>query len=517
MMINNEAFLNKLQDIAIRVFNIEFLVVLFLSLLAITLSLYGLAYLVEKKANRKVKNEKRNENKGEDEVNPSFELTQSTTTFQDIAGYDYVKEELVEIIDQLSNPRKYEAIGANMIKGGILYGPPGTGKTLFAKAVAGECGMSFISTSGSDFVDQFVGQGANRARELFNLARENQPCIIFIDEIDAIGNTRSGSFQSREYDNTVNALLVELQGFRNDEEIFVFGATNQMDHLDPALIRAGRLEKKIKVDLPNEKTRLHILQFLTTQGNRRFSNNIKLSAISKLTYQFSPAQLEQLVNEAVLLAARDNKREATQKYLIRALDKISNGITDKKIITEKERKIVAVHEAGHAVVTKYLKPHDIIQKITILPEGNSLGKVVKSYNHEPSLMTKEEFESEVKILLAGRAAEEVFYGSVTNGAEQDLKVATTIVNNMLTKYGMLNQLCTIEGEGDYHAINEVLATYYKEVCLLLKKELREQVVLTTKCLLRKETLTTKDFDIIYNYPKEKRKQEEQNELQQQLA
>jgi cell division protease FtsH len=422
----------------------------------------------------------------------NFEISHSDVTLNDIADYDYVKQELQEILDQLKDPEKYEKLGA------ILHGPPGTGKTFFAKAIAGEAGVPFISANGPDFVNEYVGHGAKTVRELFTLAKQNAPCIIFIDEIDALASERSGDSNTKEYDNTVNALLVELQGFKSEDHIVVIGATNKLDQLDKALIRPGRIDRKIEIGLPDQNARCKILAHLTTLNNRKFSKKCDFNALSSLTYNFSAAELESLVNEAILLTARKNENEVSDQTCLEAFDKVSLGIKSSKTLNKEDKEIVAYHEAGHAVMSLFLKPKDKIQKVTILPYGNSLGFVQKTSNADSYLQSKDNLIKEVCILLAGRVAEEIFCGNITSGAENDLKVATNIVKHMIFHYGMFDNLAYNENEINYTLINSELKKHYASVKSLIEKELNNKVSNIAKNLLDKEVLNGKELASLFN-------------------
>ncbi len=433
---------------------------------------------------------------GNSEKKGNFEITKSKVKFKDVAGYEYAKEELQEIVDQLKNPDKYKHLGAKMIKGAVLTGPPGTGKTFFARAVAGEVNVPFISTTGSDFVGEYVGTGANRVKELFDLARKNAPCIIFIDEIDALATKRTGQANTKEYDNAVNALLTEIQGFNSEEHIVVLAATNIPDQVDPAVMRSGRLDRKIEIGLPDLETRLHLLNHFTKLENRKFNKDCNIKNIASMTFNFSGADLENLINEAILLSARKGLSEVTDTELLAAFEKVSMGIKVRRNLSDDVKVTVAYHEAGHAVLAKFLKPTDVIQKVTILPYGNSLGLVQKTPATDEVLQPKESLIKEIQILLAGRVSEEVFRNEITSGAESDLKHATNILVNMNTRLGMFDSLSYREDGVDYSVIDKQLQQYYDEAKKLVSGQLRTKIDYVAKVLLKKEMLTGKELDTV---------------------
>ncbi|REK69245.1 ATP-dependent zinc metalloprotease FtsH [Paenibacillus paeoniae] len=362
-------------------------------------------------------------------------------TFEDVAGADEEKQELVEVVDFLKDPRKFNLVGARIPKGVLLVGPPGTGKTLLARAVAGEAGVPFFSISGSDFVEMFVGVGASRVRDLFENAKKNAPCIIFIDEIDAVGRQRGaglgGGHDERE--QTLNQLLVEMDGFGANEGIIIIAATNRADILDPALLRPGRFDRQITVDRPDVKGREAVLK--VHSRNKPFTDDVKLDVIAKRTTGFSGADLENLLNEAALLAARRNKKEINMVDIDDAIDRVIVG-TEKKsrVISDREKRIVAYHEAGHTVAGFFLEHADLVHKVTIIPRGRAGGYVIMLPKEDRMLVTKQELLDKVTGLLAGRVAEEVFIGEIGTGAYSDFKSATGIVRSMIMEYGMSDKL-----------------------------------------------------------------------------
>ena len=360
-----------------------------------------------------------------------------SVTFADVAGCDEEKEELVEIIDFLKNPRKYAEIGARIPKGVLLFGNPGTGKTLLAKAVAGEANVPFFSISGSDFVEMFVGVGASRVRDMFKTAKENAPCIIFIDEIDAVGRQRGagmgGGHDERE--QTLNQLLVEMDGFTPNLGIIVMAATNRPDVLDPALLRPGRFDRQITIGLPDVKGREAILK--VHARNKHLDSNVKLDEIAQRTPGFSGADIENLLNEAALLAARANRKVITTPDIDEAIDRVMMGPAKKsKKYTEKEKRLVAFHEAGHAVIGLKLENAAVVQKITIIPRGQAGGYNLMMPKEETYYETRTELLETITGYLGGRVAEELVFGDVTNGAYADFQSATRIARSMVTEYGM---------------------------------------------------------------------------------
>jgi len=357
--------------------------------------------------------------------------------FDKVAGLDEEKEEVAELIDFLKNPKKFQKLGARIPKGVLLVGPPGTGKTLLARAVAGEANVPFYYISGSDFVELFVGVGASRVRDMFKQAKHNAPCLIFIDEIDAVGRQRGsgigGGHDERE--QTLNQLLTEMDGFGANEGIIIIAATNRPDVLDPALLRPGRFDRQVTVNLPDIKGREEILK--VHAQNKTFAKNVKLSNIAKRTVGFSGADLENLLNEAALLAVRRNKNQITMAEIDEAHDRVLMGPAKKsKKYTEKEKQIVAYHEAGHAVIGLKLDGANEVQKITIVPRGAAGGYNLMLPKEETYLSTKKELLHTISGLLAGRVAEEKVFGEVTTGAHNDFEKATKIARAMVTEYGM---------------------------------------------------------------------------------
>src|SRR4051812_29529850 len=361
--------------------------------------------------------------------------------FKDVAGADEEKQELVEVVEFLKDPRKFAELGARIPKGVLLVGPPGTGKTLLARATAGEAGVPFFSISGSDFVEMFVGVGASRVRDLFETAKKNAPCIIFIDEIDAVGRQRGaglgGGHDERE--QTLNQLLVEMDGFGGNEGIIMIAATNRADILDPALLRPGRFDRQIRVDRPDVVGREAVLK--VHARNKPFEEHVNLKAIAQRTPGFSGADLENLLNEAALVAARRDKKKIDMTDIDEATDRVIAGPAKKsRVISAKERNIVAFHEAGHTVIGLILDDAEIVQKVTIVPRGQAGGYAVMLPKEDRYFMTKPELLDKITGLLGGRVAEDIVFGEVSTGAHNDFQRATGIARKMVTEFGMSDKL-----------------------------------------------------------------------------
>ncbi len=402
------------------------------------------------------------------------------TTFADVAGADEEKEELREIVDFLKAPKKFEELGARIPKGVLLVGPPGTGKTLLARAVAGEAGVPFFSISGSDFVEMYVGVGASRVRDLFDQAKKNSPCIIFIDEIDAVGRQRGaglgGGHDERE--QTLNQLLVEMDGFGANEGVIMIAATNRPDILDPALMRPGRFDRQIVVNYPDLKGREAILK-VHSRG-KPIAPDVELLTIAKSTAGFTGADLENLLNEAALLSARKNLRSITMEEIEEATIKVVMG-TEKRshVITDKDKKLTAYHEAGHAVVTYYCPTHDPVHQISVIPRGMAGGYTMSLPAEDRSYRSKTEMLEDIQVLLGGRVAEALVLEDISTGASNDIERASDIARKMVTKYGMSAALGPImfgesESEGVFlgrdfgHARN-----YSEEVASQIDHEIRD--------------------------------------------
>ena len=399
--------------------------------------------------------------------------------FTDVAGLKEEKEEVQELIDFLKNPKKFQKLGARIPKGVLLVGPPGTGKTLLAKAVAGEANVPFYYISGSDFVELFVGIGASRVRDMFKQAKQSAPCLIFIDEIDAVGRQRGtglgGGHDERE--QTLNQLLTEMDGFGVNEGIIIIAATNRPDVLDPALLRPGRFDRQVTVSLPDAKEREEILG--VHAKNKTFDDEVNLKNVSQRTPGFSGADLENLLNEAALLAVRRDKKAITMEEIDEATDRVLLGPAKKsRVITEKEKRLVAIHEAGHAVIGLKLQDAQEVHKITIIPRGVAGGYTMMLPKEEKmAIMTKEELVSQITGLLGGRASEENFIGEITTGASDDLKRATKIARNMVTKYGM-SELGLVQLEHEQEGVflgrdYTKSKDYSDQVALEVDKEVRK--------------------------------------------
>jgi len=362
-------------------------------------------------------------------------------TFADVAGVKEAKEELVEIVDFLKNPKKFLDIGAQIPKGLILMGAPGTGKTLLAKAVAGEAGVPFFSISGSEFVEMFVGVGASRVRDLFKMAKQSAPAIIFIDEIDAVGRVRGSGMGggNDEREQTLNQILVEMDGFEPNEKVIVIAATNRPDVLDPALLRTGRFDRRVVVDLPDRKDREEILKIHSRK--KPFAEDVNLVVIAERTPGFSGADLYSLMNEGAILAAREDRQKVSQYDLIRSIEKVMLGPERKShILSKKEKEITAYHEVGHALVSSVLEHSDPVHKISIISRGRAAGYTLKLPLTERKLHNKKEFLDDIAMTLGGYAAEKLIFGDITTGPSNDLQVATAMARNMVMKYGMSDEI-----------------------------------------------------------------------------
>ncbi len=371
-------------------------------------------------------------------------------TFKDVAGAKEAKEELAEIVDFLRNPKKFLDIGARIPKGILLMGAPGTGKTLLARAVAGEAGVAFFSISGSEFVEMFVGVGASRVRDLFMLAKKTAPAIIFVDEIDAVGRVRGvgagGGNDERE--QTLNQILVEMDGFEPNEKVIVMAATNRPDVLDPALLRPGRFDRRVTLDLPDRSDREEILKVHSTK--KPFAEDVNLSVIAERTPGFSGADLFSLMNEGAILAARENRTKVSQYDLIRSIEKVMLGPERKShILSKKEKEITAYHEAGHAVLASLLPYADPVHKISIISRGSAAGYVLKLPLEDRKLQSKKEFLDDIAMSLGGYVTEKMMFDDLTTGPSNDLQVSTALARNMVTKYGMSDMLgpIALEGQG----------------------------------------------------------------------
>ncbi|WP_422447742.1 ATP-dependent zinc metalloprotease FtsH [Thermoanaerobacterium sp. DL9XJH110] len=421
-------------------------------------------------------------------------------TFKDVAGVDEAKEELQEIVEFLKHPKKFVEIGARIPKGVLLVGPPGTGKTLLARAVAGEAGVPFFSISGSDFVEMFVGVGAARVRDLFEQAKKNAPCIVFIDEIDAVGRQRGaglgGGHDERE--QTLNQLLVEMDGFGVNEGIIILAATNRPDILDPALLRPGRFDREVVVDRPDVKGREEILK--VHARNKPLAENVDLSVLARRTPGFTGADLENLMNEAALLSARRNKKKIEMPELEEAITRVVAGPEKKsRIMTERERRLVAYHEAGHAVVAQLLPHVDPVHEVSIVPRGRAGGYTMILPKEDRFFMGKSELLDQVTHLLGGRASEELVLNEVSTGAYNDLERATEIARRMVMEYGMSEAIgpMTLGHKQEEVFLGRDLArgrNYSEEVAASIDKEVRNII---DKCYQKAKTLLSENINKLH--------------------
>ena len=445
-------------------------------------------------------------------------------TFNDVAGADEEKEELQEIVEFLRDPQRFTALGARIPKGVLLVGPPGTGKTLIAKAVAGEAGVHFLSISGSDFVELYVGVGASRVRDLFDQAKKEAPAIVFIDEIDAVGRQRGaglgGGHDERE--QTLNQLLVEMDGFASNEGVIVMAATNRQDILDPALLRPGRFDRQIYVGLPDIKGREEILKVHARK--KPLAEDVSLSDIAKATAGFTGADLESLLNEAALLAARGGQRFISMADLHEAMMKVIAGPEKKsRVVTPHAKRLTAYHEAGHAVVIHELETQDPVHQITIIPRGGAGGMTISLPQEDRSYMSRRELEEHIAVCLGGRVAEQLVLGDISTGASSDIQKASSIARNMVTKYGMSEKLGTIAytSESNEVFIGRTMAqsrSYSEEVAGLIDEEVksivdtayrrcedilsrrRSQLELTAQYLLAHEVMSGETFQKVFTDP-----------------
>ena len=442
-------------------------------------------------------------------------------TFEDVAGVDEEKEELQEIVEFLKNPKKFTDMGARIPKGVLLVGQPGTGKTLLAKAVAGEAGVPFFIISGSDFVEMFVGVGASRVRDLFEQAKRNSPCIIFIDEIDAVGRQRGaglgGGHDERE--QTLNQLLVEMDGFSANEGVIVLAATNRPDILDKALLRPGRFDRQIVVGAPDVKAREQILEVHSRK--KRLSDDVDLKVIAKNTSGFSGADLENVLNEAALLAARRDKQQIGMKEIEDAMVKVTMGPEKKtRVRNEHEKKLVAYHEAGHAVVSKFLPTQDPVHEISIVPRGMAGGYTMYRPTEDKSFISKTYMEETIVSLLGGRVAEALILDDISTGASNDIERATKMARSMVTVYGMSERLGTIMFDGDNgevflgrdlaqsktyseetaavidEEIKSIIDTAYDKAKKILSKNI-DKLHIVAGILLEKEKIDGDEFDKVF--------------------
>ena len=437
--------------------------------------------------------------------------------FDDVAGCDEEKQEMAEIIDYLKFPKKFERMGARIPKGILLFGHPGTGKTLLAKAVAGEANVPFYSISGSDFVEMFVGVGASRVRDMFKKAQQTAPCIIFIDEIDAVGRQRGAGFGGGhdEREQTLNQLLVEMDGMEDNTGIVVVAATNRPDVLDPALLRAGRFDRQITVSLPDRKGREAILQ--VHARNKHFASDINMDALAKRTPGFSGADLENVLNEAAILAVREDSNEISMKNIDEAIDRVMMGpAKTSRTYDDKEKKLVAYHESGHAIIGLFLDNAQVVQKVTIIPRGQAGGYNLMTPKDEKMMNTKNELLATITSYMGGRTAEEMFFDDVTTGASNDIERATNIAKDMVTLYGMsdlgpikynagsenvflgrdYNSPNNVSGEVAYEIdqeVRKIINTCHTKARQILEEH-KQQLIDIATALIEYETLTAEQID-----------------------
>lgn len=444
----------------------------------------------------------------------------SKVTFADVAGVDEVREELEEVVEFLKHPRKFAEIGAKIPKGVLLFGPPGTGKTLLARAVAGEAGVPFFSISGSDFVEMFVGVGASRVRDLFENAKKNAPCIVFIDEIDAVGRQRGaglgGGHDERE--QTLNQLLVEMDGFETNEGIIIIAATNRPDILDPALLRPGRFDRQITVDVPDVKGREEILKVHVK--NRPLADDVDLNVLARRTPGFTGADLQNLVNEAALLAARYGRKKIGMEELEASIERVIAGPEKKsRVISDYEKKLVAYHEAGHALMGHYLKHTDPLHKVSIIPRGRAGGYTLLLPKEDRRYMTKSQILDMVAMLLGGRVAEDIVLKEISTGAQNDLERASELVRKIITEYGMSEELgpLTFGRRQEQVFLGRDISrdrNYSEAVAFSIDKEARrimdesynrakqilmdnmDKLHLVAQTLMEKETLEANEFEVL---------------------
>ena len=400
--------------------------------------------------------------------------------FTDVAGAEEEKLELQEVVEFLKSPKKFRDVGARVPKGVLLVGPPGTGKTLFAKAVAGEAGVPFYSISGSDFVEMFVGVGASRVRDLFNQAKRTQPCIVFIDEIDAVGRKRGAGLGggNDEREQTLNQLLVQMDGFEENEAIVIMAATNRADVLDPALLRPGRFDRQIFVNLPDVKGREAI--FKVHARNKPLSSDIDFKNLARLTTGFSGADIENLLNEAAIIAARENRKIIQMNDILEGINKVIAGPQKRsRVVTEKDKRITAYHEAGHALVGRMLKNCDAVQEVSIIPRGMAAGYTISRPKTDDSHTTLSHLQDTIAMTMGGRAAEALIIRDITTGASMDIKQATSIARSMVTEWGMSPALSNVYYGGEQEVFigrdYQTQASYSDEIAAIIDTEIRKIV------------------------------------------
>ncbi len=433
-------------------------------------------------------------------------------SFDDVAGLDEEKNELIEIVDFLKRPEKYTKMGARVPKGVLLYGKPGTGKTLIAKAIAGEANVPFISMSGSEFIEMFAGLGASRVRKLFEKARKLAPCIVFIDEIDAIGSRRtSNSGAETENNQTLNQLLVEMDGFGSEETIIVLAATNRPEMLDKALLRPGRFDRQITIPTPDLKGRLEILKIHSK--DKKLADDVNLESIAEDTAGFTGAELENILNEAAIVATKSKHEEIENDDIEEAVKKVTVGLEKReRVISDKDKRLTAYHEAGHAVVSRYLPTQTNVKEVSIIPRGVAGGYTMYKSNEDKYYISKTEMQEKLIALLGGRAAERLVLDDISTGASNDIEVATQIARDMVTKYGMSDKLGPVDFQGKEpyemqmfgenigdkigEEVRMLIDTAYNDAIILLKQH-RDKLDKIAETLLQKEKINEQEFNQIF--------------------
>ena len=441
------------------------------------------------------------------------ETTKEKVKFDDVAGLDEEKQEMLEIVQFLKEPKKFNEMGAKVPKGVLLYGKPGTGKTLIAKAIAGEANVPFISMSGSEFIEMFAGLGASRVRKLFEKARKVAPCIVFIDEIDAIGSRRSsGSGAETENNQTLNQLLVEMDGFDTEETIIVLAATNRPEMLDTALLRPGRFDRQITINVPDKRGREEILKIHS--ANKKLAENVKLATIAEDTAGLTGAELANILNEAAILATINEHEVIEQEDIEEAFKKVTIGLQKaSRVYSEKDKKLTAYHESGHAIVSRYLETQEPVKEISIIPRGMAGGYTMNKTNEDKNYISKTEMEERLIVLMAGRAAEKIIMNDISTGASNDFEVATKIAKDMVTVYGMSDVVGTISinpdkdpyelqllGEKYTDAIGAevkiLLDTAYAKAQKMILEHM-DKLHEVAQTLLKNETITEQEFEEIF--------------------
>ena len=447
----------------------------------------------------------------------------SKVRFVDVAGAEEEKQELQEIVEFLKNPKKFTDIGARVPKGVLLVGPPGTGKTLFAKAVAGEANVPFFSISGSDFVETFVGVGASRVRDLFEQAKKSMPCIVFIDEIDAVGRQRGAGLGggNDEREQTLNQLLVQMDGFESNDSIIIMAATNRADILDPALMRPGRFDRQIYVNTPDVKGREEIMK--VHARNKPIGGDINFKSVARLTVGFTGADIENMLNEAAILAAREDRKIITMHDISEAINKVIAGPAKKsRVITETDKRITAYHESGHAIVAKMVKNCDNVHEVSIIPRGQAAGYTITLPSNDDNHMTKQKLLDNIAMLLAGRAAEEIVIQDISTGASNDIQRASKIARKMVTEWGMSDDIGTMylgaseevflgrDYQTQLNYSDEVAAKIDEEVKRILDDQYQRALAILrdnrgimdamVKLLYEKETIFEEEIDKLFDDP-----------------